>query len=213
MVNSWERIGRSRQTKMEPNQMSTITYGNYSVDTTTLPEASVSALLSRGLTHFLGNEQASKLASWVKGEGQANSDDKATCTAWKEANAQAVSDKMAELVKSGIAALTEGTIGTRASAGPRVSPLDTMVRSIAKKEVLGILATHSIKAPKKDEKVRFANGTEKSLDEMIATRIEKEGERITKEAEKAIREATKKAETIKAQAGAVETVDADALGI
>lgn len=184
-----------------------IKYGNHEFAIASLPEASTLALLQRGLTHYLGNEQASKLASWVKGESQANSEDRDVCRAWKEANPEAVKAKNDELVAEAVKAVLEGKIGFREPGAAKATPLDAMIARIAKAEVLTILTSAGIKAPKKDEKVKFANGTEKSLAEMIATRIEKEGERITAEAKKAIAAEAKKREAI------ASSVDANDLGL
>ncbi len=197
--------------------MTKITYGDFEIDFSTLPEASTSAILSRGLTHFLGNEQASKVHSWAMGETQANSDDRDVVKAWKLANADAVKAKTVELVDAAIKTLSEGTIGTRTSAGPKVEPIDKAKRAIAKTEVLKVLADNKIKAPKKDEKVRFANGTEKSLDEMIASRLahETHGPRIAAEAEKALKAQAKKLAEVAAMAKVDDGVEvsSDALGL
>ncbi len=193
--------------------MEKITYGDFAIDASALPEASLFALLSRGFTHVLGNEIASRVHAWCGAEGQANSDDKATIKAWKEANESAVAEQTAVLRKAAFDAIVAGTLGVRVG-GPRVEPIDQAKASIARVEVLKVLAANGIKAPKKDEKVRFANGTEKSMAEMIASRLAhpEHGPRITKEAEKALAAKAKKFEEL-AKSKVEGDVDADALGI
>lgn len=177
--------------------MEKLSYGTIEIDFDTLPSASQRALAQRGLTHFLGNEQASKLAAWSKAEGQANSEDKATVLAWKEANSAAVTSKMGELVAEANAALLAGTVGVRTS-GPRVEPIDAVKTRLAKDEVLTILRNAKIAIPKKDEAVQFADGRTKSLAQMVTDRLAhaEHGPRITKAAEKILRDKAKAAEAL-----------------
>ena len=179
--------------------MDKLSYGSHSIDFDALPESSRFALASRGLTHVLGNEIASKVHSWAMAEGQANSEDKATVKAWKEANASAIEARVAELQAETIAKLLDGTIGVRASSGPRLTPLDTLRRSIARDQVKVILRGQNIAIPKKDEKIKLANG-EFTLDELVERRlvmVTKDGRdigaEITREAEKELAARAKKA--------------------
>src|SRR5665213_1092378 len=151
--------------------MNVITYGEHTIDPTKLPVESINALLRRGVSHFLGNEQASKLTAWVESvtkDGGAVPDDSAKAA------------KKTELIKAAIEALASGTVGTRVS-GPRVEPIEATRNAIAKKEVLDILRAANIKVPKGEEAVRFADGTQKTLAQMVATRLEKFGDRNEKE--------------------------------
>ena len=59
-VGTIQRRGESPTTE-ERNIMSDIQYGNVKIDTAHLPPASIQALLSRGLAHYLGNEQNAKV--------------------------------------------------------------------------------------------------------------------------------------------------------
>ena len=184
--------------------MDIITYGEHTVDPTKLPVASINALLRRGVSHLLGNEQASKLTAWVE-------------SATKDANGAAPTDeakaaKKAEFVKAALAALAEGTIGTRVS-GPRVEPIEAARNAIAKKEVLDILRAANIKVPKGEEAVRFADGTEKTLAQMVATRLEKFGDRIEKEAAKKLADDARRVKAAQATTAAAESKTADALGL
>lgn len=197
---------------METNHV-TVEYGSHKIDFATLPATSQIALVSRGLTHFLGNEQASKLQAWaIKESGADKIEDaaqaKSTVKDWKsdEVNAEKVEAKMAELQTEAMAALMAGTVGVRIS-GPRATPLDSKRRQLARVEVLGVLSGAGVKVPKKDEQIKLGENLF-TLDELIARRLAhaEHGPRITKEAEKAIAAEAKKLEGLKAGA---ETAIAD----
>lgn len=160
--------------------MPVIKYGEHEIDTDKLPAKSVEALFQRGVTHFLGNEQASKVAAKFKDEPNATDADKA---AFK-----------AECVANAVKALQEGTIGARA-VGPRGSTVDTIMRRLAGAEVKVILGANGIKQPKGDAKVEFSDGTKLSMAELIDRRLAhaEHGPRIRKEAEAEMKKTTKAA--------------------
>lgn len=182
-----------------------LSYGDtIKVDFATLPEASQTALAQRGFTHVLGNEVASRIHSWAMGEGQAGSDDKAVVKAWKESNAAAITSKTSELVADALAALNAGTLGNRVS-GPRLTPVETIARNMAKKEVEDILRANKIAIPKTtgkgdarvEGKIKTADG-EFTLGELVSRRLEKFGDRINAAAAK---EAAKRAKEAAAVVG------------
>src|SRR5258708_3426599 len=109
--------------------MTTFTYGELQIDSDKFHPNAVQALLRRGLSHLLGNEQAAKLGPE---------------SAWGKANANATKEQVAAaklaMQQSAIATLYDGTIGVRASSGPKADPLMSEMRKIAKFEVTGILA-------------------------------------------------------------------------
>lgn len=168
------------------------------VDFDSLPDASKAALVSRGVSHVFGNEAASKVHAWAQAEGQANSDDKATVKAWKDANASAVDAKLAEVQADFLKALIEGTLGSR-TGGPRLSPLETVKRRIAREEISDMLRGAGIKVPTGDKTLTTADGTF-TMDQLIDRRLAREdtGPAITKKAEKEI---AAKAKQIAANAG------------
>lgn len=169
------------------------TYGGHIIEVSNLPEASLSAMIRRGLVHFLGNEQASKVAAKVKSQESgenptvATDEDKA---AWK-----------AEFVTNAVAALLAGTVGVRAVGEPREKsdPVGSLVRKLAKAAVTKILSDNGIKVPKKDEKVKTASG-EFTMTELVDRRIASQGETLRAEAEKEIAAQARK--TAKAVEGA-----------
>jgi len=184
--------------------MSIINYGDHEIDTAKLPQASIDALLRRGVSHYLGNEQASKLTAWA--DAQAKAEGGSVPTDEQKAA------RKAELVREALAALAAGTVGTRV-AGPRVEPIEAARNAIAKREVTEILRGAGIKPPKGDEAVKFADGTTKTMAQMVATRLEKFGDRIEKEAQKKLAEDARRVKAAQAVAAQAEAKTADALGV
>lgn len=176
--------------------MPTIKYGTHEIDTATLPEVSATALMRRGLAHFLGNEQASKVASFVKASKEPVTD-------------EAKAAKLAEFVASAKEALIAGTIGSNVR-GPRGSAVETVERALAKAEVISILSNLSpkVKFPKGEEKVEFADGTKLSGEELIARRLAKHGDRLRKEAEAKMKADARKAEKVGEAAKGLAGLDA-----
>jgi hypothetical protein len=176
--------------------MDKIKYGNFEIDFDALPEISRLALVSRGVTHFLGNEQNSKAHSWaaaqVKGDSTVEPS-RDEVKEWKAANEAAMVAKIAELAGEAVKSLIEGTVGARTS-GPRLTPIDTLIRQKAKVEVMAVLAGVGAKFPKKDETIAFGDGTrtgDQMIDNWLANadnlaRLTKVAEKELKEKEKAI---------------------------
>lgn len=189
-----------------------LTYGTATaIDFGTLPQVSQLALARRGWSHYLGNEQSSKLTGWkdkfaADSKAAGKVDDEGNGIGPTEAEVEA---KKAELIESAVKALLDGTIGTRAGNGPRLLPFDQAVNDIAKAEVLKVLRENNIKPPKGDEVVKFPDG-ERTMAQMISTRIDKHGDRIRKEATKRVAESKRladKAAAVKAAGGAVNAAD------
>lgn len=191
-----------------------ITYGDRKVDTASLPEKSIEALLRRGVTHYLGNEQASKVTAKIEAaiKKAAGADDfvviRDDIKKYREANSDQVSLWMKEVTDSALAALLEGTIGNRAvgASGPKLAPLDTIVRKVAKAEVIDTLKANGLSTPKGEEKVQFDGGKSFTLDELIDRRIAKHGDRLTAAAKKELAERARKAKQA-AEAGVSDLID------
>lgn len=185
-------------------EIEVVTVGSIMIDYSALPAKSIGALLSRGLTHYLGSEQASKVKA-IKDKHL------------EEHKVELADDEIAaikaDLVSQAIAKLLDGTIGVR-QAGVQIDPLDIAMAKIAKQEVSDILRANGIKVPKKDEAVQFADGTSKSMADMVSARLEKNRDAIEKAAKKALADRQKQANAAKAVADAVgESKTADALGL
>lgn len=173
------------------------------IDLTALPGKSISALLSRGLTHYFGSEQASRVKAWK---------DKVL----EETKVEPAEDEVVAFQKErfGIALsnLLEGTIGQRA-IGITIDPLEKVKAQIARQDVVDILRANSIKVPKGDEAVEFADGTKKAMADMVKTRLEKDGDAIEKRAKAVIKEREKAKAKAEESAKAVESKTADSLGL
>lgn len=155
-----------------------ITYGEHTFQVEALPEASVKALLSRGLTHFLGNEMAAKVSTAKAKASEAGS----------PMTEAAIAEMLVEVRANAVKALLEGTIGVRESSGPRITPLDRRMREAAKQELLAKLQVMGVKVPKKMD-VAFYPPAQPvdSVESLIAKWLAKHDERLRKEAEAAIR--------------------------
>lgn len=198
-----------------------IEYSGIQIELAKLPEASVMALLRRGVTHYLGNEQASKISSKI--EAELNLDDstdaasrKAFIKDFRVANADLVAKWTSEAIEAALAALRDGTVGQGHARGPRADTVEGTMTTLAKAEVLAVLRANNIKIPKKDQSIAFANGTTRTMDEMIAKRLKDHGDRLRKEADKKLAEDAKKAKKAREQADAAKasgSVDPDALGL
>jgi hypothetical protein len=169
--------------------MTIFSYGDYKVDTTKLPPVSVDALIRRGLSHFLGNEQASKVAAHFDGKSEAESTDAAKAAFKAECQAKAVE------------ALGKGTIGANVR-GPRGSQVETIARQLVEKELRDILKHHGLTMPSGDKVVEFASGEKLTKADLITRRMAKHGERINAEAAKELA----KRERDAAKAGDLDTL-------
>lgn len=154
--------------------MSIHTYGNLSIDTTAIPAKSLEALISRGVTHYLGNEQASKVSGWIKKFKEDNAD--------AEPAKDEIAAKKAEFVSAAHAALLDGTIGTR-TGGPKLDPLTRATRDIAGEEISAMLKKAGQKVPKGKETIEV-KGQALTFADLVDRRIASEahGARIAKEA-------------------------------
>lgn len=112
--------------------MTILKYDTFEVDTESLPEASIVALLQRGLTHYLGNEQASKVTSFKKSHEDATEDE--------------IEAKAEEFRTSAYDALLNGTIGTRAG-GPKLKGLERLIHLVAVEQITAFAASQKAKMP------------------------------------------------------------------
>lgn len=166
-----------------------ITYGDHvKFNTDTLPPVALEALLRRGASHYFGNEQASKVASWAESQETPPTD-------------EAKAAKKAEFQAAALKALLEGTVGTIVR-GPRGTGVDSVVRQLAEKEVKDILKAQKLAMPTGDKKIKFPDGSELGRADLIDRRIAKHGERLHKEAEAELKRRDREA----AKAGGLEAL-------
>lgn len=166
-----------------------LTYGDFTADFNTLPESSLVAMLRRGFGHFMGSECASKVST-------AFSDDAETkpSVSKDEYKAQVQAEMFTKL--------GAGTVGV-STRGPAVDPITTIVRRLAKAEIIPILKANGLAWPKKAEDVVvFPNGDKFTGAQLVDRRVAKEAERLTKDATKIAAEQARK--NAKAEAAAKE---------
>jgi hypothetical protein len=151
-----------------------IKYGAFVADFNSLPEASLVAMLRRGTAHFFGSEQASKVTAHFDPENESPVEDTPEARAAFKAECQA----------KAMAALVAGTVGV-STRGPAVDPITTIIRRLAKAEVVAILKSNSLAWPKKaEDTVSFPNGDKFTGAQLIDRRVAREGDRLAKEAKK-----------------------------
>ncbi len=192
-----------------------ITYGKHTVDFATVPPQSLTAMLRRGVSHFLGSEQASKVTAYFDpdrklADGETRLDDTPENREIVKADFQA----------KAVDALLAGTVGM-STRGPAADPIETEINRIARREVGDILKKSGVKPPKKADETVTIGGTAYTLEQLIARRLDpnspagvdkKTGvshvDRITKEAKKVMDD---KAKAAAKAAAKVEGESAEAL--
>lgn len=141
-----------------------IRYGDHTISE--LPLVSMQALLQRGVTHVLGNEASSKVSTWKKKFAKDNGRDPDE----DEVEAQSLDEQDAFFAR-----IMDGTLGVRAvSGGVSRSTFDSIMRAMAKVEILAILAAQSPAVkPDKDGNVTFNDGAVMEVETLIDRRLDK----------------------------------------
>lgn len=187
-------------------ETATVDVAGRTLDLSALPARSVSALLSRGLTHYFGSEVSSKVIAERKRRDDAGTpmnDDELTAA-------------KADIVEGFWNRLLEGTIGQRAVA-VSVDPIDKIKARLVRESVIRTLKANGIVVPKKDESVTFGDGVTRSMEDMLAKRADTyeqvEGEALDKAAKRVLNEQAKKKEAAEKAAASAASKTADALGL
>jgi hypothetical protein len=94
-------------------------WGDVTTSPKDVPLQSLFALAQRGYSHVLGNEVAAQVAAYKKSEEGAKASE-------TEIEAYAKEKRDEKLAK-----ILDGTLGVRTAAGPRVSGIEAIMRSIA----------------------------------------------------------------------------------
>ena len=142
-------------------ELTELKWGDYTIATADIPPANLSVLAQYGFSHFMGNQQASKLAGWLKTEdgATASEDDKAA--------------KAKEFRDAAFARITEGELGVRAStggAGASRNPFEALCKRIAVERLTAKLKKLGHKLPTGD-KVLSIGGKDMSRDDLIAAEM------------------------------------------
>jgi hypothetical protein len=147
------------------------------VATSDVPIPNLAMLALQGFRHKLGNEVAAKVAAHKKSEeGKAKSEGELEAFA-------------AEARKEMLERILTGTLGVRASSGPRVTGIEALKRSIATKWLKEAIAKYNAKTGKNvtlptGDKVINYMGKDMTRDEMIAAYTRANQDRIDSEAER-----------------------------
>ena len=181
-----------------------LTYGDITRDPATMPEVSRNALLARGFSHLLGNEQASKVVARIRkalAEGKPDGYEatKADVQAFRESNGTLVSAWADEARADALKTLDEGTLGVHAARGPSRDPIESAMRTIARTLVSDTLKKNKLKIPSGDKTVTLA-GQDFTMDELIDRQIAKNGDHIHKEAERKVAEDERRAKRLREEA-------------
>jgi len=182
-----------------------IQYGDIVLDFATLPQSSLTAMLRRGVSHYFGSEQASKVTGQFKVDAEGNKKTDLQDTAENRAT------MLSEYQAKAHDALLAGTVGVSVR-GPTLDPIATIVARLAKAEIKTILAKNGVKFPAKAEdtiempdgsKVTGAQLVARRLDPTLASGVDAKGaygpvgmthtDRLTKEAKKIADDQAKKA--------------------
>lgn len=180
-----------------------LTYSTFTIHPAELPSASVTALLRRGLAHYLGNEVSSKLISRLTARERAGHPD------LSEDEKLALK---AELQAEAFEALRAGTVGASSPRGPGADPMDAIRRKLALDGIRLTAKQNGLAFSKNVEGVRglvFPDGTFKTVDELVTTRLShpKYKEVIEKEAQAEMKARAKRADRMAALGDGVEGLD------
>ena len=181
-----------------------LTYGDITRDPATMPEVSRNALLARGFSHLLGNEQASKVVARIRkalaeGKPAGYEATKADVQTFRESNGTLVSAWADEARADALKALDEGTLGVHAARGPSRDPIESAMRTIARTLVSDTLKKNKLKIPSGDKTVTLA-GQDFTMDELVDRQIAKNGDHIRKEAERKVAEDERRAKRLREEA-------------
>jgi hypothetical protein len=142
--------------------MTTLTYGKFTIDTADVTESGIAYLLQYGFAKSLQDSVAGVKAA------MADETDESGEAKYNDAEiAVALHDKQ----QSRFEAIVAGTVGTRAT-GPRATPVETMMRNVAKEAIRVACVAQGRKLPKGEAMVALVD---KYLSKhMAATRAEAE---------------------------------------
>ena len=196
--------------------MTTLTFdnGKYTIDTSTVPAASIAVLLQQAFNHRLGNQVASAVVARAKNETGNPELDREGMKAFRESNAALIAEWEHELRTAVVADIMAGTLGVSKERGPRKDPVEKEFDSLVLAFVKASLKQSGRKLPKDDETVlNFGNGITRTRSQMLANAAASQGERLHKEAEKIVAERNRLEARMSRDAAKVEDQSPDSLGI
>ncbi len=179
--------------------MDKITYGTFEIDPAALPAKSLEAMIRRGITHFMGNEQAAKVSGF---KAKTLADTKV------EATDEQIAAVKADFQQKAYAALMAGEVGMRAAGMPKVDPVEAAMDRIAKVAVTTLLKANGFKIPKGEETIQMGSDV-LTMEEMIERWLAKEAnaDAAKKQAEKEIKDKAKRHANAKVEGGVKSAAD------
>jgi hypothetical protein len=170
-----------------------VSYNGVDYATASLPQATISAFISRGLKHYLGNETASKVsAAKAKAQEGGNS-----------LSDEDVANLKAEYLSQAIQAMNAGTVG-ESNRGPKLDPMEAEVARINKEEVVTKLRANGLhkgaKHPAGDAEY-VLNGKTYTFDQFLEMNYAKRKSQIDKEAKAKLDRAARAAAAAKVPEG------------
>src|SRR5882724_11576693 len=207
----WEWPGRNKgKTQMN------ITYGTFNIEVESLPAKSLEAMIQRGVSHYMGNEVAAKVAAWTNKLAEEKDG-----TPGHEASDDEKTAKKEEIQADFYNRLLTGDIGT-AIRGPQVTPFDKAAQAEARARVSARLKANGLKVPKGDETIKLGDGAftiQALIDRCIARELEDAFvinavtfEPIRKVADRVVKDSQKRADAA-AKAKAEGAKDAESVGL
>ncbi len=168
-------------------------YGEHEIDQAKLPQVTVDRMLQTACNHILGNEVASQVVGEIrnvlKGDGKAADVTTDAIKAYRadESHDAQIATWEREFRAAKIAAMLDGTLTVRAAGtgGSVRDPVEAAMRSIAKMEIVAILAKNGAKFPGKDATVTIGQDT-LSGDDLITRRLASHEDRLRKAAEQKV---------------------------
>lgn len=148
----------------ENDEGKTLKWGKHERLPGDLPAITLLRLAQEGFTHYLGNRVSSKITAWRKTDEGKGADD-----AGIEAKAE-------EFRSEFLAAMDEGKLGSRvASAGPRATGFDAILRAVCVEWLKAKLGASGVKMPTGDKtvSVRGKDYTREQLVEQTVERADK----------------------------------------
>lgn len=177
-----------------------ITYGETNLDFSTLPEQSLRAMVSRGVSHFLGNEQAAKIGPKSPWYTKFEKENKRPPTE------DEIKAKKASNLAAAVQALVAGTVGT--ARGPKVDPIEAEMERMAERDMWDRLAGMELckknKKPDDDDEFTFDNGSTFTFGKLVEMKLAKDDATLRAAATKKIENERKAREKAQAQAKAAK---------
>lgn len=149
----------------------TLKWGDYSTLPSEVPAVSLLALAQRGVTHYMGNEQASKLTAWVKKPEN------------KDATEEQVKAYAKTLHDAAWQKIMKGEMGVRSAGQPRITGIEAVMRKMATAWVSAALAKQGVKLPTGDKTVNMA-GKDFTREQLIDRALKTKGDFFRAEAQK-----------------------------